>query len=616
MMVFDLGVHYLLNTPNFGGEINPHLGILFVSGLFFGPYGILGAVLANLICDLIKGYIPYYAILSEIMSFLVAYLAYKLWFSKKRNDANITKLRLNNTYNMLNFFMIVLLCGLLYSVLSTKLTFIAYPNTLGLYYMIGIRYFVNFVNFSMLFSIIGIWLSRIKYYDFTPKISDKKYSKKMYRAVIILILLLIPLIIISDIVTRPSYSIDIVETVIILLLMAFYITKPIEEFDKISYIPIPEKIMDRFLAITIMVLILGIINVFFPFYEYIVEFILDISADQTYLLMLLVLDVIVTIFFIPSYFVIRYIEEKVVNPLVSFSKIESKIRVDEKIELNDLIDVYSTYTGQDDEIGMLSRSHVDLVQQNNNYIENIKRVESEKQRIKTELDIAHRIQESILPKNIIKNDSYQIKGFSKAAREVGGDFYDYFEIDDEHLVFVIGDSSGKGVPAALFTTITQNSIQQHCQYVKDPAQILFDINNMLCKNNTEYMFITLWLGIYNKNNNKLSFANAGHNRPLIKSGTEFRELISEKKSIVMGLKENYQFKKEEIILHDDLILYTDGITDARNTSKELYGLERLINFLNNSKDNYVDGLIEDVEDFCGEEEQYDDMTLLYLKVEV
>ncbi len=339
-----------------------------------------------------------------------------------------------------------------------------------------------------------------------------------------------------------------------------------------------------------------------------------ISKDTVYLYLLLLLNVLVAIFFIPTYFIIRYIEKTIVKPLISFSKIESRIKHGEIIESNDLLEIYSKYAKEDNEIGMLSRSYMNLVKYNNDYIENIKNIETEKQRIKTELRIARNIQNSILPTESIKNENYCLTGFSQPAKEVVGDFYDYYELDDEQVLIVIGDSSGKGVPAAIFSTIIQNSIEQLSPYEKDPAKMLYSINNNVCNKNTEVMFITLWIGIYNKNTHELLFSNAGHNPPLVKEDDKFVELEIES-GLVLGIYENFEYKNEKIFLDSELLLYTDGITDAQNDEKELYCADRMINFLNSENNkNTIKDLIDNINDYCGNQEQYDDMTLVHLKI--
>ena len=219
------------------------------------------------------------------------------------------------------------------------------------------------------------------------------------------------------------------------------------------------------------------------------------------------------------------LKKKVVNPIVSFSAIEQFIKKGDKIESDGLIDVYSRYLEDETEIGNLARSYTNLIDYANEYIEDIKSIESEKKRIETELEIAERIQQANLPEKSIENRTYYVNGFSKPAKEVGGDFYDYYPIDDENVAVIIGDASGKGVPAAIVAIITQSIIKQLFKTEKDPSKILFSLNNQLCENNPELMFITLWIGVYNKNTGVLTYSNAGHERPLIsKNGNiEFLE---------------------------------------------------------------------------------------------
>ena len=614
MIIINLGTYTLLPTKPFGMELSPYLGVLFISAMFFGIYGAIGSTSANFICDLINGYSIELSIASEIVSFLVIYLGYKLWYTKYQEENLITRLRLNNTHNLSVFFLIVIICGILYSLLTTKITYIFYPHTIGLIYEMGLKYFVNFVDFSLIFSTIGIWITR--YYDFVdmPPIAKREFNPKLYKIIDIIMLIFIPCVIIADHMITKNYYTNLFEVILILLLIAAYNTKPIKKVDEVSFISIPERIIDRFLGITFIIIVLALIDVFLPIDFIILNTLKYISKDTVYLYLLLLLNVLVAIFFIPTYFIIRYIEKTIVKPLISFSKIESRIKHGEIIESNDLLEIYSKYAKEDNEIGMLSRSYIDLVKYNNDYIENIKNIETEKQRIKTELRIARNIQNSILPTESIKNENYCLTGFSQPAKEVGGDFYDYYELDDEQVLIVIGDSSGKGVPAAIFSTIIQNSIEQLSPYEKDPAKMLYSINNNVCKKNTEVMFITLWIGIYNKNTHELLFSNAGHNPPLVKEDDKFVELEIES-GLVLGIYENFEYKNEKIFLDSELLLYTDGITDAQNDEKELYCADRMINFLNSENNkNTIKDLIDNINDYCGNQEQYDDMTLVHLKI--
>ena len=331
--------------------------------------------------------------------------------------------------------------------------------------------------------------------------------------------------------------------------------------------------------------------------------------------MMILVDILLLIFFIPSFSVLRYIEIKVIEPIMSFSKIKDLIHENEKIDSEKLVGIYSRYVNEETEIGTLARSYTDLINFNNNYIENIHEIESEKERIKAELDIATRIQAANLPTQSIVNDDYTVNGYSHPAEEVGGDFFDYYQLNDDDLAIVIGDASGKGVPAALLAMISQVMIKQLLNNELNPSKVLYSLNNQLCEHNPESMFITLWLGIYNRTNKRLTFSNAGHNPPLIKENGEFRYLDIDS-GIVLGIMNDFEYVDEEITLGNELVLYTDGITDANNTQNEMYGENRLLNFFNGFKldEDPIGFLLNDIKEFTGDAKQYDDMTLLYLKI--
>jgi sigma-B regulation protein RsbU (phosphoserine phosphatase) len=371
-----------------------------------------------------------------------------------------------------------------------------------------------------------------------------------------------------------------------------------------------EKIMNLYLLIALLTLILMIIRV-------VGEVILFESTffdiDDLWAL-ILTADIDFLIFFLPATIILRFVERKLIKPIQSLSKIEGFIQKEKKIETEGLLEIYSPYLDEPDEIGTLARNYSNLIISNNHYIENINEIESERERIKAELDIAKKIQQSSLPTEEINNEYYDVFGFCKPAKEVGGDFYDYFEIDDENLAIVIGDASGKGVPAALLTTTTQTLIRELFNHEKDPSEILNRVNNHVCVNNSETMFITLWLGIYNKKTNILTFSNAGHNPPLIRKHDKF-ELMSINTGIVLGILEDFKFTTEEREFTNEIILYTDGITDAINKDDEAYGEKRLIDFLNRTKmeNNIINNLIEDVNKFTQDTDQFDDMTMLILK---
>lgn len=595
------------------GVFVPHVGILYVSGLLFGPYGAFGAVAANIILDFYSGYTPIEIIPSAIFSFGVSYLAYKMWYSGFNKKREINQPILDNIYHISLFLVSILICGFIYSIVHGSLI---YLFTTGMEYteFMTMEYFLNFINVAFIFGIISIWLSKKISFVHIPKKSKRAVNHKLYNIILVLLILsLINLIIMLYLELETSLLIGIV---VVGILLSIYLTKPFEkDVTLIKHTSITEKVTTIFLFTTLLISFSGILlSILMSDSSNLINMDL-LNYYLPAMPLLIVTDAIILLFFIPGFFIIHYIENRVIGPISSFSQIENFIHENEKIEAEKLIEVYSDYIKEDDEIGMLARSYTDLINHNNNYIENIREIEGEKERIKAELDIATRIQASKLPTESIENDDYVVNGYSHPAKEVGGDFFDYYQLDDDNLAIVIGDASGKGVPAALLATVTQSMIKQILKHDLDPSHVLSLLNNQLCENNSESMFITSWLGIYNKTTCKLTFSNAGHNPPLIKENGEFRYLDIDS-GIVLGIMEDFEYVKEEITLSDALVLYTDGITDANNKENEMYGENRLLNFFNKFKlnKNPLTPLLEDITKFTEGSEQFDDMTLLYLKI--
>ena len=614
MLIFNLGMFYLTIGKNFAEGYAPHLGIIFISGLLFGPYGALGAVLGNTICDLVRGYSIGLTLTSEIISLWVSILGYKLWYEAFKKRDMVTTPKLNGTTQMLLFLGIIVICGAVYSLVNKKLFFIFQPETMPISFMVGIRYFINFVNSAFIFGIIGILVS--KYIDFIhiPGKYNKEFNKKLYQAIGILLVIITLIVAITDYYLNPTGTIMIAEVIIITVLLFIYLTKPITaEIDKIPHNRIPERIMNIFLIASLLILIIGYVIASDELLPVVLSTYLPINIDEVMVLVFLMMDILFIIFFIPSLLVLKYIESNVIDPIVSFSGIEKFIKKGDRIESDGLVKVYSEYINEDDEIGMLARSYTSLISYTNEYIENIHNIEGEKQRIETELSIAEKIQQSNLPTHSIENENYSIFGFSQPAKEVGGDFYDYYELDSENIAVVIGDASGKGIPAAILATIAQSIIKQLLKSEKDPSKVLYLLNNQLCENNTEMMFVTLWLGIYNRKTNILTFSNAGHNSPLIMKDGKF-EALKVDPGIVLGVLEDYEFVREETEISKGIVVYTDGITDAKNPDDDFYGEDKLIDFLNSHtvENKVIDKLLKDIDEFTGSEEQFDDMTLVLL----
>ena len=616
MVIVNLGIYYLKGGQNFGEGLSPHVGILVISGLLFGPYGALGSALGCFLSDLVRGYSLTISILSEIIGFAISYLAYKLWYDNYKGRLETTQPKLNNTYNIIIFILITLICALLFSVLNGKLFYLLYSDTILIYFLIEIRYFLNFINSSFVFGIIGIWLSNKIDFVHIPQTSSNKSKEKLYKILEIFLIVTLILAAMIDYGHLLNKYLAAFELIVISAILFVYLSKPITSDIVVKDSKsIPEGIMNIFHLAILFIIIIGILISYDHILITAIDNLLPINANEVMISMMILVDILLLIFFIPSFSVLRYIEIKVIEPIMSFSKIKDLIHENEKIDSEKLVGIYSRYVNEETEIGTLARSYTDLINFNNNYIENIHEIESEKERIKAELDIATRIQAANLPTQSIVNDDYTVNGYSHPAEEVGGDFFDYYQLNDDDLAIVIGDASGKGVPAALLAMISQVMIKQLLNNELNPSKVLYSLNNQLCEHNPESMFITLWLGIYNRTNKRLTFSNAGHNPPLIKENGEFRYLDIDS-GIVLGIMNDFEYVDEEITLGNELVLYTDGITDANNTQNEMYGENRLLNFFNGFKldEDPIGFLLNDIKEFTGDAKQYDDMTLLYLKI--
>lgn len=238
------------------------------------------------------------------------------------------------------------------------------------------------------------------------------------------------------------------------------------------------------------------------------------------------------------------------------------------------------------------------------------------QKIAGDLEVARDIQNSVLPLASLEGSRGNIYALMDPAKEIGGDFYDYFFIDNNHMGFVIADVSGKGIPGALFMMKAETLIKSLTMTLKtDTAKILEKSNAVLCMNNNANMFVTCWLGILNMSNGQLEYTNAGHTEPLLVSGKSVK-LLKGNHGLVLGALDNAKYKQDTINLNagDKVILYTDGVTEAHNPQDELYGEKRLIEFTKRTIDdkskNYIHNLREELKKFADGNEQFDDITML------
>ena len=249
-------------------------------------------------------------------------------------------------------------------------------------------------------------------------------------------------------------------------------------------------------------------------------------------------------------------------------------------------------------------------------------LEQENKRISAELAMASRIQAAMLPgmfPPFPDRNEIDIYARMDPVRSVGGDFYDFFFVDKDHLCLLIADVSGKGIPAALFMMASKIVLSENAKEGKPPSRILRDTNLAICANNPEGMFVTVWLGILELSTGKLTASSAGHEYPALMHNDGCFELWKERHGLVIGSFPNQQYRDYTVTLSpgSKLFVYTDGVIEAINSEKELFGTERMMKALNVNSSakpmQLLHGVRQAVDDFVQEMEQFDDMTMLCLE---
>ena len=281
---------------------------------------------------------------------------------------------------------------------------------------------------------------------------------------------------------------------------------------------------------------------------------------------------------------------------------------------NDVEDNLSTLKSKN-EIGDLAYHFRKLTKEMDRYTEENVSLAADKAKIKTELDLAASIQKQSLTNVFPQSDKYEIFASMTPAKEVGGDFYDIFDIDEDHLGLVIGDVSGKGVPASLLMMSSMSALKSFAVPGLKPSEILSKVNESLVQRDVMNMFVTIWMGILDKKTGVLITSNAGHEYPAVNLNGTY-ELYHDKHGLVTGAMSGVRYKDHEIQLKkgDTVFVYTDGVPEATNKDNELFGTDRMIDALNNNPGTAPSEILESVktavDEFVGDAEQFDDLTML------
>ena len=329
--------------------------------------------------------------------------------------------------------------------------------------------------------------------------------------------------------------------------------------------------------------------------------------------------ILVTFFLFSMY---QWLRKRVIAPLkqleeVSASFVESSRQTQDPSRID--YKRADIHTG--DEMEVLSDALNAMFDDTRRYMTNLLSVTAEKEKIGAELNVATQIQADMLPRifpAFPDRREFDLYAFMHPAREVGGDFYDFFLIDEDHLCMVIADVSGKGVPAALFMVIAKTLIKNQAMMGDDPADILGKVNEQLCEGNEAMLFVTVWISILTISTGKGIAANAGHEHPVIRRAGGSYELVVYRHSPAVAAMEGMRFRQHSFELHpgDRLFVYTDGVPEATNAENELFGNERMLDVLNSQPDRKPHALLEtmkrEIDVFVGEAPQFDDITMLCL----
>ncbi len=350
-----------------------------------------------------------------------------------------------------------------------------------------------------------------------------------------------------------------------------------------------------------------------------IQYILDMQQVRNHLnsFLMTMLLVSLTIVAVALLCYILFVRRVVTGPIGKLAGFTKAITASGQFE-NQRIDIRTH-----DEIEDLGNSFNFMLVELEHYIDNLTAVTAEKERIGAELGVATHIQASMLPcifPAFPGRPEFDIYATMQPAKEVGGDFYDFFLVDEDHLALVIADVSGKGVPAALFMVIAKTLLKNVAQAGLSPKAVLEKVNDQLCENNEAEMFVTVWLGILEISTGKLTCANAGHEYPAIRRSGGDYELVKDKHGFVLAGMEGARYREYELQLNpgDSLYVYTDGVAEATDAGDTLYGTDRMLSALNRLRDDppetLLPGVKADIDAFVGAAPQFDDITMLGLRI--
>ena len=539
-------------------QMRPTAALTPVLGMIFGWPAALGCATGNLICDLTAGYELTYSLINSFMQIFYAMNAFFLWKILNRERGG-KKFRLDSVMRLLKFCLLLISNAVL-TVIFTGILNHAY-DVADLLSWDNLYIFINSFDSGLLFGAPLLILGSL----LQMRIENMKAGREK---------------------TAIRFSMNermILNTIItglcicILVAVAIYLMNKYRLGESIS--------------------VFGEIYLF------------ETLAMNTY--------------FALSIGLMRFTEQKISRPIENLAHIAGSYSVGQTSDeqRKELMDACEVYAKDSTEAGELARSYISMIRDLERYVENLQTITAEKERINAELTLASDIQSHMLPcifPPFPGHKEFDLYAMMHPAKEVGGDFYDFFMARENRLAVIVADVSGKGIPAALFMVIAKTLIKNYAQAGLEPAEVFTKVNRLLCDGNDAGLFVTAWMGMLELSTGELVYVNAGHNPPLLKrSNGEFEYLRGRTGFVLAGIDEmQYRQSTLSIAAGDRLFLYTDGVTETTDSDRQLYGEERLRTFLNSHLSYGVEEMLRELQaelrDFAGEAPQFDDITMLLL----
>ena len=586
-----------------------NLMILFVIplSLLWGPIACISILLVAFAYSIITGTINPYTLILIILTFPLNLMVWKLWYTiLNRNGYEIPNM--GSLYNIIKILAIVLINGIFIlaifggyvnSVLNLNVFLLLHLNLIATIFMI---YFVT----------------RFKIPVYTPKMQFRNIMPK--KAFTIVLLMGIGLCLIK--LLSKEMIFPMLNTVLIILSILIYYLKPYDE----EVFKIKENYdLNLFTKGTISIfLVLFVIIVIIQAINYVlISATMEITPFEAIISTLKSANITFIFFMVPTLIYLYILEKNVTSPINKISETISK-----KIDVRE--DYYEIEKNLkslkiNNEIKILVDSMLILEDKYLEYEDNLMKVNSEKEKLEVELKLAHDIQESMIPKDFESfnkklENKFELDAYLNAAYEMAGNFYDYFQIDDENIGFVIGDVDEIGMPASLIMVKAITLIQDYLRYYKNPSKVLYKVNNILYEDNVDNNGISCWLAKLNIKTGKLSFVNAGHEQAFIRRNNGNFESMTNERDDKLAIMKNISFKIHEMKLKKDDVIFlcTNGVTEAENKAHEQYGEERLMENLNKHGNNdlslIIDNIKDDLDNFCNDNQQNEDKTMFLIRI--